>query len=141
MHLIVSRALINAIPAGMSQTSSPQPHKAIQQDSTQDDGWHVLEHLLQCRAPHLGGQTEDLQKQSCSLHIIQDEELHSFINRASLLEKNIQLTHQIVEPNLLHEQVINRVDELQRSCTPSWIQMLPFPSASEKMWMSSFAQT
>ena len=61
------------------------------------------EHVLQKRGPRIVSNTEDLQKQIYDLRVIYSEDLASFINRASILHKNIILSIQDVSPNLLFE--------------------------------------
>jgi hypothetical protein len=108
-YLIMARALAKLIPEAITKVAAPLAYKAIQQCLTEDDGWIMLEHLLQRRAPHLGGQANDLQKQIYDLKIIPGEDLDAYFNRATLLQKNITLSHQQVAPNLLFAQVLSEL--------------------------------
>ena len=77
------------------------------------DGWNTMKHLLIHCAPHLGGKSYDPHKQIYDLNVIPGEDLAYFIDRGSLLQKNIRIPNQAVSTNLLFEKVITQLMECQ----------------------------
>ena len=73
----------------------------------------MLECFLRKQAPPLVGKDEDMQKQIYDLWFISSEDLASFINRASILHKNIFLFRQDVSTKLLFEQFLTQLMALQ----------------------------
>ena len=110
---MLSQALDRAIPNYINNSDSPLTYKDLQHAITDDDGWMMLWHLLIHFSPHLGGKSDDPQKQIYDLNLIPGEYLDSFINIGVLLQKNILLSKYCLFPNILFEQVLIHITACQ----------------------------
>ena len=108
-----SRALDKAIPNYIMSSATPLAYKAIQNFTTDNDGWTIMEHLLIHNAPYCGGNADDPQNKIYYLNIIPREYLYPFINRCALLHKNILIVNQDVYLDLIFDQVLPQLMNFQ----------------------------
>ena len=87
----------------------PLPRTPPQHVITEDYSCIILKHILCKQSPHIGGKEEGLQKHIYNLMVLSTEELSSFINRVSILHKNMTLSRHDVSPNLLIDQVLTQI--------------------------------
>ena len=96
---IISRAISNPIPNSVIRTDASLFYNVIQKVINEDNGLVVIDNLLHLRAPHLGGRSDDIQKQIYDITVIYSAYLASFVKISAILQKKSssinRLLHQI----------------------------------------------